>query len=262
MKDKKQKIEKMEYWGVGVLGEKLLLHYFFTPFLLCFIFLTFLIGCATTQIDEEGEAVFHYKMGVSYMNEGNIQMAFVQFQKAYQLNPNNKEVLNSLGLVYFQLDEFEKAKEFYLKAVYVDPNFSEAYNNLGVLYISTKQFPDAVDSLKRALSNPLYQTPERAFYNLGIAYYRTGQFDLSINAYKDAIKRSPSFPLPYYGLALVYNKIGKYGDASLVITKAIEIDPAYRGDRNRFAEDIKKRIVTTKGDDEIDLRDYLEILNY
>lgn len=219
-------------------------------------------GCATVSVEEQKKAEFHYKMGISYFNEGNIQMAFVEFQKAYQIDPNNKDILNSLGLVYLQFEEFDKARDLFLKAVFIDSSFSEAYNNLGVTYLRRRQWEEAIDAFKKALSNPLYQTPERAFYNLGISYYRIRQYEPSINAFKDAIKRSPLFPMPYYGLALVYNKEGMYGDAAAIIARAIEIDPEYRGDRKKFIEDIKQKLITAKDEEEADLRDYLEIMRY
>lgn len=219
-------------------------------------------GCATVSVEKQREADFHYKMGISYMNEGNMQAAFVELQKAYQISPNNKEILNSLGLVYLQFEEFEKARNLFLKAIFIDSGFSEAYNNLGVTYFRRRQWEEAIDAFKKALSNPLYQTPERAFYNLGMSYYRIGQYEPSINAFKDAIKRSPLFPLPYYGLALVYNKEGRYGDAAAIIARAIEIDPEYRGDRKKFIEDIKQKIITAKDEEEADLRDYLQIMRY
>lgn len=196
------------------------------------------------------------------MNEGKAQSAFVQFQKALQIDPDNKNALNGLGLVYFELEEFEKAKELFLKTVYIDPDFSDAYNNLGVTYMKIGQWTEAIESFKKALSNPLYQNVERAFYNCGVAYYRTGQYELAMNEFKSSIKRVPSFPLPYYGLALAYNKSGRYGDAAAIITKAIEMDPAYKGDRKKFAEEINLKLLTARGKEEVDLKDYLEILKY
>ncbi|MDA8338414.1 MAG: tetratricopeptide repeat protein [Nitrospiraceae bacterium] len=201
-------------------------------------------------------------MGISHLNEGNIQAAFVELQKAYQISPDNKEILNSLGLVYLHLEEFEKAKDLFLRAVSIDSEFSEAYNHLGVTYSRRGQWTESIEAFKKALLNPLYQTPEMAFYNLGMAYYRVGQYEPAINAFKDAIKRVPLFPLPYYGLALAYNRESRYGDAAAIIARAIEIDTAYKGDKKKFIEDIKQKLLTSKGDEESDFRDYLEIMRY
>ena len=230
-------------------------------FLILLLFIAF-TGCAGVSVEEQKEADFHYKMGIAHLNEGNVQAAFVELQKAFQTDRDNKELLNGLGLVYLQFGEFGQAKDFFMRAVSVDSEFSDAHHNLGVTYINVRQWDSAINSFKRALANPLYDTPEKSYYLLGISYYRAGQINLAINAFKDSLKRSPRFNLPYYGLALAYNKIGRYGDAAAVMSRAIEADPSYGGSREKFIDDIKQKILTAKGDEETDLRDYLEIMKY
>lgn len=219
-------------------------------------------GCASVSVEEQKESEYYYKVGLTYLNEDKYQMAFVQFQKALQLDPDNKNATNSLGRVYYQLEDYEKAKELFQKAVYLDPGFSDAYTNLGVTYMKTGQWREAIESLKKALSNPLYLNPERAFYNKGICYYRLGQYELAVNEFKDAIRRAPSYAMPYYGLALAYNKAGKYGDAAAVVARAIEIDPGYKGDRAKFVEDMKQKLMSIRGEEEADFRDYMDIMKY
>ena len=221
-----------------------------------------LSGCASVSVEQQKEAEYYYKVGLTYLNEDKFQMAFVQFQKALQLDPDNKRAMNSLGLVYYQLEDYENARDLFIRAVYLDPNFSDAYTNMGITYMKTGQWREALEAFKKALSNLLYQNPERAFYNRGVCYYRAGQYELAVNEFKDAIRRAPSYTMPYYGLALAYNKAGKYGDASAVVARAIEIDPAYHGDRAKFLEDMKQKLMSVRGEEEADFRDYMDIMRY
>lgn len=226
------------------------------------LILVILCSCATSTENIQ-KASAHYKLGVSYLNEDNIQPAFIEFQKAYELNPDDKEVLNAIGYIYLlKFEDFPKAVDFFQKAVKVDHDFSDAYNNLGLAYEKTGRFNDAIDSYKKALSNLIYRTPEKAYYNLGMVYYRLGEYDEAIDVHKEAIKRAADFYHSYYGLALCYNAKGKYGDASVAITKAIEIDPLYNGDKNKAISDLKQKKLKKKGDEEKDIGDYLEILKY
>ncbi len=78
------------------------------------ILLLALNGCSTANVKE---ADFHYKMGSASLSEGNLQSAFVEFQKTLQLNPDNKDALLSLGYIHLQFEEFEKAKEVFLRAI-------------------------------------------------------------------------------------------------------------------------------------------------
>ncbi|MCD5412121.1 tetratricopeptide repeat protein [Thermodesulfovibrionales bacterium] len=222
--------------------------------------LLFTSGCATTTValDQKRQADFHYKMGRAYLSEGSTQMAYVHLQKALRLSPDNKEILNSLGVVYLRLEEFKRAKDLFLKAVSIDPEFSEAYANMGVAYMKTEQWQNAIESFEKALYNPLYRTPEKAFHNIGMAHYRVGQFELAIDALRDSIRRSPLFPFPHYGLALVYNKTGRYKDAALALKRAVELDPVFRGNKAKFTEHVRQRLRVER--EETDNRDFMEII--
>ncbi|MBM4128675.1 MAG: tetratricopeptide repeat protein [Nitrospira sp.] len=223
-----------------------------------------LCSCVSQQkADNVQKAKAHYQLGVSYLNENKTQMAYVEFRKALELNPNDKDTLNALGLIYMSYEDYQKARESFTKAIAIDPNFPEAHLNLGVVYSGEGKWILAVDEFKAALKNPLYRTPDRAYYNLGKAYYRMGRFDDAIDAYKEAIKRSPDpYHAFYYGLALCYNAKGRYGEAASAMTRAIELDPFYRGNRSRAIEDLKSRSLTAKGEDKKDISDFLEILKY
>ncbi|MEW6214162.1 MAG: tetratricopeptide repeat protein, partial [Nitrospirota bacterium] len=230
-----------------------------------FIFLIiFISSCAITGTGENiQKAKAYYQLGLSYLNDNNIQPAFVEFQKALELDPNNKEILNMIGIIYLlNLENYPEAIKYFQRALRIDKNFSEASNNLGIAYEKAGRFNEAIESYKIALSNPLYRNAEKAFNSLGRVYYRVKRYNDAIDAYKEAIKRFPDFHLPYYGLALCYNAMGQYGDAATAITRAIELDPLYKGNREKAIEDFKNKKLMAKGEEEKDIIDYIETLKY
>jgi tetratricopeptide (TPR) repeat protein len=228
------------------------------------IFIVLLVSCATTGNEERlQKASAHYQLGVSYMNDNNIQPAFVEFQKAIELNPDDKESLNAIGLIYLlKLEDYPRAIEYFERALRIDKSFSEAFNNLGYAYEKMERFNDAIIAYKSALLNPLYKSAEKAFNNLGRAYYRLKRYSEAIEAYKESLRRFSGFHLPYYGLALCYNAIGRYGDAATSLKKAVELDPSYNGDRDKALNDMKEKRLLAKGYEERDLSDLIEIFNY
>ncbi len=232
--------------------------------LLIVLLLLPVVSCATA--DKESaviNAAARHTIGVSYYSEGKVQQAFVEFQHAYELNPQNKEVLNSIGIIYLlDFDETLKAIDFFQKAINVDPDYADAYNNIGYAHTKSGKFEAAIPFYKKAVSNLFYATPEKAFFNMGKSYYRLGRYDEAAAAYKEAIKRAPGFDLPYQGLALYYNATGKYGDASAALSHAINLNPHYRGNTSMAADDFAIRRLSTSGHDQKDYADYLEILKY
>lgn len=229
-----------------------------------FFLFVFLTACASTKsTDNVQKATAHYKIGLSYYNENKFQQAYIEFQKALEINPKDKEVLNALGIVQLlQFEDFEKAIEYFKRALKADKNFSEASNNLGVAYEKTGEIEDAISSYKKAIANPMYRNPEKAYNNLGRIYYRAGQYDKSIDSFTSALRRVNDFYPSYYGLALCYNAKGHYGDAASALTRAIELDPLYKGDREKALTDFENRRLIAKGPEVNDFMDFIEILRY
>lgn len=228
--------------------------------LIC-ILLFFLSSCATTAHDVDRSRA-HYQLGLSYIKENKMQSAFVEFQKAVALNSDNKEALNALGVTYLEFGDLQKAEEVFLKAIRVDQNYSEAYSNLGATYGRMGRWPDAISAFRTAAKNPLYRKPEIAYSGLGGAYYRLGQLDDAIDSYREALKRIPDFYRSYYGLALCYNAQGRYGDAASAMKHAIDLDPIFRGDREKAIEYLNNKRMEVSNEELKDVLSYLEVLKY
>jgi hypothetical protein len=63
-------------------------------------------------------------------------------------------------------------------------------------------------------------------------------------------------------MALCYNAMGRYGDASSAMTYAITLDPAYKGNREKALEDFALWKLNASGYEEKDIQDYIEIIKY
>jgi len=220
-------------------------------------------GCATLDESKEKEAESHYKMAISHLKDEEYQPAFVELQKTIRLNPKDKRAYYALGIVYHYFEDYKKSAASLQKAISIDPKYSSAYNLLGLVSLKEGKYAEAVESFKKALQNPLYENPEKAYANLGKVYYRMGEFKKALSAYKKAAKRAPDNPVPYYGIALCYNALGRFGDASDAMKEAVRLDPEIRGDPTR-AEEIftKKKLSATEEAEEQDYIDFLDILHY
>jgi len=169
-------------------------------------------------------------------------------------------VHNALGIVFLNMDDINSAEKSFQRAVDVGDDYSEGYNNLCYVYINKREWDNAIKNCKKALENPLYPTPDKAFYNLGRVYYLRGNFQDAENAFNNTIKRAPSMPHGYYGIALSRNAMGKYSQAAEALKNAIEFDPRFKGDRHKAELEFMHDSLEAK--DPKDLIDYLEILKY
>jgi len=229
--------------------------------IILFLLVFSICSCATTEENMQ-KANAHYQLGLSYFNENKVQLAYTEFQKALELDPYNKDIHYALGIVYLVFEDFQNARGSFLKAISIDKDFPGAYYNLGVTYGKMGRWSDAVNSFKAALNNPVYRKHEVAYTSLGEAYYRLGRIDEAIDAYTNAIKRVQDFHRPHYGLALCYNAKGHYGNAATAISRAIELDPLFRGNRDRAIDYFENRRLYARGEEVTDIANYLEILMY
>lgn len=220
------KKQNPDHRGSIFASSELMLRLIFT---LCSLSLMLLIfSCASTPTSEHiKNAEAFSQLGYSYLNDGHLNEAFIEFQKAVALNPSNKESLNYLGLISTQFKKYDEAISYYKRAIAVDPYYADAINNLGVTYVEMGNPDEGIKQFKAALRNPLYRTPAQAYLNMGYAYYKKGDFVNAENSLRDALVRNPLSPAALYTLGLVYLETNKETSAIEEFKKAIGIMPDY-----------------------------------
>jgi len=181
-------------------------------------------SCAPRQQMPEEEqiqnAMYYYKIGLSYLNSGNNSQALYYLSKAYSIDPNNPEILNALGIAYSTVGEYERAKEFLLKAIKKDPDRAETYTNLGTILAKEKQYEKALWYFQKAVENPSYMKKDLVFYNIALIYKQMGNLKLYEENLKKAISYN-SFLLPaYIALGDFYIQQKKYKKALTVYLTA------------------------------------------
>lgn len=218
------------------------------------------VSCRTTS-KKSLEANSLYELGMSHLVTGDIQSAFVKFNEVLIIKPKHVKALNGLGYVYMSLSDIKKAEESFRKAVKVDNSFAEASNNLCYVLYAQNMIDEAIAACNKALENPLYATPEKAYYNLGRSYHKKGNYARAIKSFENAIRRNRSFIPGYFAQALSYNANKQYGKAAETMNLAVGLDSRFQGDKllaeGKFKELKSKGIMDPKEADQ-----YLEMLHY
>jgi tetratricopeptide (TPR) repeat protein len=184
-----------------------------------------LAGCATSE-EMVTKSEGYYQEGVASLS-GDRQKAFVSFQKSVQLNPNNKSSRYALGHVYALQGKLARAEEEFRAAINIDDDYSEAHTYLGQVLANQNRWDEAIKSYRKALTNPLYSTPDLARFHLGRALAHTGDLQGSMEALEDATTVSPSnIPPAMINLELgrVYYKLGYTERAREALKKVTTVD--------------------------------------
>ncbi|MDX1358190.1 MAG: tetratricopeptide repeat protein [Clostridia bacterium] len=85
---------------------------------------------------------------------GNLSKALELNEEAYKYNPNDKAILDNLGLTYTLIGDYDKAFEIYKKLLAKSPGFPEAYYNAAELMRLMKDYDSGVRYMKQCMAKP------------------------------------------------------------------------------------------------------------
>jgi tetratricopeptide (TPR) repeat protein len=102
-------------------------------------------------------------LGAIYLDKRNYDKAIVEFEKSANLPPSELKIkYNSLGLAYIKKGAYGKAERILEIAVMIDPKDKYAHNNLGFVYATQRKFVSAKAQFIEALNlDPSYKNAER-----------------------------------------------------------------------------------------------------
>lgn len=198
-------------------------------------------ACGTTE-EAIKKSKGYYQEGVANLSTDR-QLAYVSFQKAVQLNPDNTEAHYGLGHIYVMRGKLKEAEQEFREAIRIDPDYSEAHTYLGQVFAGQDRWDHAVEQYRKALSNPLYATPDLARYHLGRALLQQGDARGAMEALEDALTvNPPSVPpaMVHLELGRTYHKLGFNARAREALTKVSSLDQG--GSLATEAEDLLRRI--------------------
>lgn len=195
------------------------------PLLVSALLIGWLSGCATSEGSAQ-KSKGYYQEGIASL-EYDQQKAFVSFQKAVKLDPNNKEARYGLGHILALQGKLVHAEEEFTVATKLDENYSEAYTYLGQVLEKQERWTEAIAAFRQALTNPLYATPDLARFHLGRVLAHEGNFQGAMEAFEDAlVVNPPNVPpaLLHLELGRAYYKLGFERRSRETLTKVTTLD--------------------------------------
>jgi type IV pilus assembly protein PilF len=190
-----------------------------------------LSGCASSASSKEEEvrrlrARALYEQGLRSLADHQASPALSAFKEAVQLDPENANYHNVLGVVYLEIHQPADAETEFRKAVELDPGYGEAIHNLGLSFAEQGRYEDAIVQYRKAISMPVYPTPEVGYYNLGRAYVQINKPREAEDALRMAIRLDPKLGAAYYQLGVVLASTGRRDEAREIFRRARDLDPA------------------------------------
>jgi Tfp pilus assembly protein PilF len=181
-------------------------------------------GCVSEEQIKKADG--YYQEGVAVLRNDQ-QSAYVSFQKALKANPRHRDAHYYVAYIYATQEKFASAEEEVREALRIDPDYPEAYNFLGQMLMAQKRRPEAIQAYRKAVSFPLYATPDVAYYQLGLALELEGDMKEALQAFEDALKVNPPNVQPaliYLELGRAHYKLGEDSKAREALARAVSLD--------------------------------------
>src|SRR5262249_19085348 len=132
---------------------------------------------------------FHFTLGALYDEAKNRDAAISEMRTAIELNPQNAAALNYLGYTFAEMGvQLDEAEDLIRRALALDPTDGFYVDSLGWVYYQRGDYQKAVEQLERALE--LAGEDATISEHLGDAYRQTGRSQEALRLYQDALTRS------------------------------------------------------------------------
>jgi len=168
------------------------------------------LGLCYFFLNDQDQAIFHFKKALEIKDDytparnnlGNAYAEKKEWDKAIEqykivtadlLYGTPQNPLSNLGVVYYELQEYELSAQYFLKALEIKPDFVQALYGLAKTYMAMDRVPDAIAKLEKAVGI----SPDSAvlYFELAGAYALNRDYTKAVSAYHKVVELDPNSTL-------------------------------------------------------------------
>jgi 4-amino-4-deoxy-L-arabinose transferase-like glycosyltransferase len=123
------------------------------------------------------------------------------------------------GLAYMQIKNFNKAEYYFKKAIDVEPKYYKGYASLGLLYKNLNQDQKALENYKLALRYA--QNDAETHNNIASIYFRNNNIEMAEKHLQKAYELNPYHASILYNMAILKLKLGNKQEAAYYYDRAL-----------------------------------------
>jgi DNA-binding winged helix-turn-helix (wHTH) protein/tetratricopeptide (TPR) repeat protein len=154
------------------------------------------------------------------------QEALAIVNRGLQVNPDDRDLNNTLGLVLLSLHRYPEAIAAYQRYVELAPNAPNAHDSLGMAFQQSGNYAAATSEYDKALA--LDGEFEPSIIHLGDVYYQTGQYGRAIGQYQRYVQLAQTTDaraLGFGDLATVYLAMNRLPEAEYAAASEVKNNP-------------------------------------
>ncbi|NOX65474.1 MAG: tetratricopeptide repeat protein [Chlorobi bacterium] len=162
---------------------------------------------------------------------GNKEKAIELLRQTITTYPDFVDAKLALGQIYLETNQFEEAKKTLKSALAISKGQTEIHYTLGVAYFNLQDFDNAINEFKEVIkSDPSHQqVPELlslSYLNQGVTLYQNNSIQSAVKKFRQAIKYDSQNIQAYKNLAILLYELERKEEAQNIIRKALKIEPS------------------------------------
>ena len=164
--------------------------------------------------------------GNNQLKQGDLRAALAAYEGAITIRPDASQVQRKIAEIYYQLEEYENAKNAFIAFLALEPKNIAALNYVGYISEKLMDYATAAEYYERVLDvsgENLY-----ALNHLGLAYKQLERYDEAVEVLHKALALDPKCERPesenlHNYLGLIYLGQGKLGEAIAELRESIRL---------------------------------------
>lgn len=172
-----------------------------------------------TDRDARGRARIHTDLAVNYLEIRNLAVALEEAGIAQRADPTYGPAFNASGLIYIELQDDRRAEDSFRQALRINARDADANNNYGTFLCQRKREAEGIKHFLLAISDPLYQNPDRSYVNAGVCARLLGDLANAENYFRSALKLRPHQVQALYQIADMSYASAKFAEARSFLTR-------------------------------------------
>ena len=175
--------------------------------------------------------------GLAFHRDGHYQEAKKSYEEILAIIPDHPDALHLLGLIAYHCAQYGDAIQLISRAIANHPSRCSYYNSLGLVWFALQEPLKAIENYKKALQlDPSYAD---ACYNLANTLKGQGNFDAAAEYYHETLGLKADFPEAHLSLGKTLADSGKWAAAADHYRQAIKIRPDYGEAYNNLGNVLK-----------------------
>src|SRR5215213_3326203 len=180
------------------------------------------LGISTVIFAQTDSSAFFFQKGIEEKTKGRRQESLRQFEKAYNYNKSDKQLVSELAAAYLDLRRYGQAKEKFLQLEKMGDKSDSTYRQLMLLSFNTRQWDETI---KYASLLKKVRPAEQTAYYLGKSFYEKEDLGNAITYMNIAAKENPTNAEIPYTVARAYADQMNFKQAADNFQKALALSP-------------------------------------